>query len=495
MRIAFVSNQGGRDVLALYAGMAHTLEAEFGASVNFAVWLDVERGLPAEFGLANVDCSSFESYVRSTPPADAVEVDRLIRDYREVNWSEVVAAERAFTDYSMLLGAAGDRRETLEYVQRLVVAIVRYLEGAISGSHAIVCQTADTLFSLIAFKVAHHHGVPAYAISPAWLLEPGKGGGFFANSEHLECKRMSISFAARASQPLSASEQERTVTLVHSIRGFDGKTAFHANTSKGKTAGQHALSPNAMHVLSYLNQNARRDKSVEYVKIDPLRKIKANLLRVARKQLTKNMFGSASADVIPPRSVFYAIHYQPEQSTLAQGIWYVNQVALVENISKSLPLGYTLVIKEHPWGRGNRPRWQYKHMAGFYNVIFCDAPAKQIIQRVDAVVAVSGTVAMEALVFDKPTVLLGRNFFEFSDLLYRVSSIQELPDVLAKILIDGEYQRQAGREEMLHRFLMAYLDGLVPCFPLPAFADVWGRALAAELGVKASADTAFSTEN
>ena len=484
MKVAFIGNQGGREVYAFYAGMAKTMQEEFGASSRFAVWLDAERSDLVSQGFADAGCLSFETHVRDVPVAGDDEIDRLLREYREVNWSEVVAAERAFTDYSMLLGAAGDRRESPEYVRGLVVAIVRFLEQVLDGCGAMVCQTADTLFSLIAFKVARHLQISAYAIAPAWLLESGKGGGFFANSEYLECERMVRSFAARTAIPLTVAERERVETLTQSIRGFDGKTAFNATTSKGKTAGRRALSPNAIRFLTYLGENARRNKCVEYVKIDPLRKVRANLLRITRKQLTRSVFGPTDPDSIPSRSVFFAIHYQPEQSTLAQGIWHVNQVALVENISKSLPLGYTLVVKEHPWGRGNRPRWQYEHLAGFYNVVFCDAPAKEIIKRVDAVVAVSGTVAMEALVFDKPTVLLGRNFFEFSDLIYRVPVINDLPEVLAKILVDGDYTKQTDREVRLHRFLMAYLDGLIPYFPLLEFANEWGRALAAELGLK-----------
>lgn len=484
MKVAFIGNQGGREVYAFYVGMAKALQDGFGVTNRFAVWLDGERSDLLGQWFPSAECLSFETYVGNVPVAGDDEIDRLVREYREVNWSEVIAAERAFTDYSMLLGAAGDRKESPEYVRGLVVAIVRFLEQVLEGCGAMVCQTADTLFSLIAFKVARHWGIPAYAIAPAWLLEPGKGGGFFANSEYLECDRMIRAFAKRAMAPLTSAECARVETLIQSIRGFDGKTAFNATTSKGKTAGRRALSPNAIRFLSYLSENARRNKRVEYVKIDPLRKIRANLLRITRKQMTRDVYGSTDPGTIPPRSVFFAIHYQPEQSTLAQGIWHVNQVALVENISKSLPLGYTLVVKEHPWGRGNRPRWQYEHLAGFYNVVFCDAPAKEIIQRVDAVVAVSGTVAMEALVFDKPTVLLGRNFFEFSDLIYRVPVINDLPEVLAKILVDGDYEKQPEREERLNRFLMTYLDGLVPYFPLQEFAGEWGGALAAELGLK-----------
>lgn len=483
MSVLFVGNQGGRSVLEIYSAMASTLVHGYGCRIGMSVWLENECAIPASLGVQESSVVSFEGWEQKHRSISDADVEKLVQDYREVNWSEVVAAERAFTDYSMLLGAAGDRRETSAYIERLVVNMVRFFESEMAGHEAIVCQTADTLFSLVAFKVAHHLGIRAFALAPAWLLEPGNGGGFFANSEFLECSRMRDAFVARTGTPLTVQERARTDVLVASIRGYDGKTPYHAKTSKGKSAGRNALTPNMARLLSYLSENSRKDKNVEYIRFDPWRKLSANILRVVRKQMTRSAFGPTTSDAIPLRSVFYAIHYQPEQSTLAQGIWHVNQIALVENISKSLPLGYTLVVKEHPWGRGNRPAWQYRHLAGLYNVMFCDAPAKEIIQRVDAVVAVSGTVAMESMVFDKPTVMLGRNFFEYSDLLYRVRDIQDLPETLAKILVDGHYTAQRDRDERLHRFLMSYLDGLIPYFPLPEFMSHWADALAMEIGL------------
>ena len=480
-KIAFIGNQGGHNVLAFYMAMAENLTIDFDVIAIFSVWLDSEKGILSEMGLHGTAVTSFESFVRNQPVVDDAAVALFIREYREINWSEVVAVERAFTDYSMLIDSVGERRETIAYVQGLVVNIVRYLETVMVGCDAIVCQTADTLFSLIAIKLARHLGIRSFAIRPGTLLEPGKGGGFFANTEYLECDRMLASYAQRQGKALSPEERVRTDALIGAIRGFGGLTSFHAATSKGKSRGRRALSPNISRLLSYLKDNSKRNKNIEYIKIDPKRKILGNMLRVCRKWMSRNSYGSISVGVIPPRSIFLALHYQPEQSTLAQGLWCANQTALVENISKSLPLGYTLVVKEHPWGRGNRPLWQYKHMSGFYNVIFCDAPSKQIIQQVDAVITVTGTVVMEALVFDKPAIMLGRNYFDFSDLIYRVPNIQELPEVLARILIDGDYQAKPNREERLHLFLMSYLDGLLESFPLTEYAVEWSHSLALEL--------------
>jgi len=276
------------------------------------------------------------------------------------------------------------------------------------------------------------------------------------------------------------AEIEIAREMADGILEFDGKTAF-SEKNKGKKAGLSILTPNLGNLLRYLRANARRDKHVEYVKFEPLQKFLANVRRLLRRLATRKLLGGVSCADIPKKSVFYALHYQPEQSTLTQGIWYANQIALVEDISKSLPLGYTLVVKEHPWGRGNRPAWQYKHLQKFYNVMFCDAPAKQIIRSVDAVVAVAGTIAIESLVMDRPTVLLGRSFFDFSSLYYRVSSIAELPIVLRKILVDRCHDLRIDRAFEIQRFLLAYRSALIPAFPVAENAALYARALIDEI--------------
>jgi CDP-glycerol glycerophosphotransferase (TagB/SpsB family) len=230
--------------------------------------------------------------------------------------------------------------------------------------------------------------------------------------------------------------------------------------------------------------NSRRNANVEYVKISPLRKAKANLFRVWRKFSGRKMYGPLSCNLIPEKSIFFALQYQPEQSTLSQGIFYANQIALVENISKSLPLGYTLIVKEHPWGRGARPVWQYQHLAELYNVEFCDAPSKEIICRVDAVIAISGTVGFEALILEKPTIILGRTFFTHCNLFYKAHSVQELPKILREILVDRVFDRVPDRQTQLNRFLLSYLNSLIPYFPTIENGRYYGIALADQLGIK-----------
>ena len=146
-------------------------------------------------------------------------------------------------------------------------------------------------------------------------------------------------------------------------------------------------------------------------------------------------YGDKHINKLPLDFIYYPMHFQPEQSTLAQGNWFLNQISLIENISKSLPLGFTLIVKEHPWGRGNRPNWQYKYISNFHNVQFCDANSIEIIKKSKAVLSISGTTLIEALVLDKPAIMFGKNYFEFSELIHKVSDISDLPKTFPQTLL------------------------------------------------------------
>lgn len=484
MKIAFVGNQGGKGVLDFYAAMASGLrEGRYEAQCLFLPWLDSERNDLIAQGWPESDVLTFEDWVQGRAWGPD-EVSRLRDEYADVNWSAVIASERAFTDYSLLLGGAGQRRESAAYVTELLVSIVTFLEHVfeVHGVQAVVCQTADTLFSHVVFKVAKHLDVKVFAITPAWLLEKGAQGGYFSSNEFMESERMIEEYRLAGERDLSVAEVLRVNAFVDSLKAFQNKTPF-IEKNRERNAGFTALSPNVWRLFRYLATNSRRNPNVEYMKVSPARKAKANLLRIWRKFFGRNMFGPADCSHIPAKSVFYAFQYQPEQSTLSQGIFYANQIALVENISKSLPLGYTLIVKEHPWGRGARPVWQYRHLAELYNVQFCDAPSKEIISRVDAVIAISGTVGFEALVLETPTIVLGRTFFTHCDLFYRANSVQELPRIMREILVDGAFDRIPERQAHLNRFLLSYLNSLIPYFPMVENGRHYGVALADQLGI------------
>ena len=481
--ILFVGNQGAENVLDFYTGVSNSLKErkENNIKTFCTHWLEDESEYLLDKHWYANNIFSFENWVKRNDLDYEKEVERINSDYKDTDWSLVIAAERSFTDYSMLLGTIGERNESAEYVIELMCNLITFYEHVITENRisGIVAQTADTIISFTAMKVAQHLGVSLHVISPAWLLEPNTEGGFYTYDEFMHCHAMEENYKSRQSTVLTENEKHRVDQLIGKICNFDGTTDF--NKKHGWVTTTQILSPNIKNPIDFLVKNHRVDKNIVYTKIDFFEKIKANFLRFYRFYSTKKYFLGTGLSNIPEKSIFYALHMQPEQSTLAQGIWHVNQVSLVENISKSLPLGYTLIVKEHPAGQGKRPAWQYKHMKNLHNVIFCNADSKEIVKKVKAVISVSGTIALESLVLGKPTVVLGKNFFDYSDLFFVVNNIQDLPSVLRDILISDVYSKIPDIKKKLYVFLISYLDGLVPAYPFPEHGDVWADYLISDL--------------
>lgn len=477
MNILFACNQGGAPVVQLSCAIGNALADRLNPSqIDLVVWLrseatDVDKMLPRARRV-----HSYEDFLRRDRDDWRLHVERIVREYKEVNWSAVVASERSFTDSSFLLGGGGHRIENRDYVLRLVVNTVRFFEYVLrdAGYDALICQTADSFFTHVLFKVARHFGIKIFAVTPAWLQEGGQAGCFFTNDEFMRCDRMISAYQILLRRSLSSVEIERAENFRKAILTFDGNKAFYSVSKRA--FGRSVLSPNLWRLPSYLAENFQKNKLLHYTRIDPIAKVKANILRLWRKRRSRPFVGRSDTPV-PKKSVFFALHFQPEQSTLVGGIYYANQIGVIENIVKSLPLGYTLVLKEHPAGRGARPAWQYRHLSSFTNVTFCDAPSKVIASQADAVVTITGTIAVESLALDKPTIVLGHSFFDYSDLFFRPGSIEELSGLFRRILIDREYDRRSDRADLVRKFLLSYLAGLTPHYPLSATAPQIAEAL------------------
>lgn len=477
MKILLANNQGGAPVLKLNCAIGDALADKIGSSqIDVVVWLRTEA---AEVRAASPKVQQVHVYEEFLN-ADRVDwrphVERIVRDYPEVNWSAVVASERSFTDSSFLLGGAGHRIEEREYVLRLVVNTVCFFEDILgeAGYHALICQTADSFFTHVLFKVACHFGIKIFAITPAWLQENGRPGCFFTNDEYLHCDSMVAAYRSLVARPLSSQETERAENFRKTIIAFDGNKAFYSVSRKN--FGRNPLSPNIWRLPGYIAENLHKDKYLHYTRIDPIAKARANAMRIWRKWRSRSLIGRPDT-AIPTKSVFFALHFQPEQSTLVGGIFYANQIGVIENVLKSLPLDHTLVLKEHPAGRGARPAWQYRHLTSFPNVVFCDAPSKEIAAQAAAVMTISGTIAVESLALNKPTIVLGHSFFDYSDLLYRVAAVEELPELLHRVLIGQVYERRHDRDDLTRKFLLSYLAALVPYYPIPENAPQLADAL------------------
>lgn len=481
MTIIYLGNQSGELVTSFYLEIDKHLKLKGNVQSKFIVWTNEEVKFLNTKGVEPSNISSFEQFLRSSKHKNHRNIEE---DYQDINWSTLVAAERSFNDYSFLFGSVGERKENAAYIRKLLTNIVCFLENELVSEDILLTQTCDTIFTLVGLKLAKSIGMRTYSVAPAWLFEEAHDeGGLLVNDEFMRCNKLEKLYAKQieSDQKLSSLENNRVKALKNSVNCFDGKTKYFERTGKNSKTGVKALSPNFSQLISYVIKNHNLDKDLHYNKICFKSKIRANFLRLFRAVRNRKYMGKSVPKNLSEKFVFFGLHFQPEQTTLVQGLWYSNQISLIEDISKSLPMGYTLLVKEHPWGRGNRPAWQYEHLTSFYNVRLVDEPSKELIKISDAVIAISGTIAIESLIIGKPTIVLGQNTFTFCDLFYRPSKASDLPWLLKEVLVKKNLKEPKIINFHLDALLISYLKAIVPAYPLKCNADVWAHAIHKEI--------------
>jgi hypothetical protein len=93
------------------------------------------------------------------------------------------------------------------------------------------------------------------------------------------------------------------------------------------------------------------------------------------------------------RYVLYPLHFQPEATTLVLAPYYLNQLALIEDIAKSLPAGFRLYVKEHVVSRGRWPLSFYEAIRKVPGVRLLgpDEDGAALLRGAAAVAVITGT--------------------------------------------------------------------------------------------------------
>ncbi len=113
--------------------------------------------------------------------------------------------------------------------------------------------------------------------------------------------------------------------------------------------------------------------------------------------------------------VFYPLHYEPEASIIYMSEFNENQAALIRNLSKCLRHNQHLVVKEHPQQPGallSRSFRSLKDQLSNLKYLPAEFPTKDIIGCSSIVITQTSTAGWESLLLGKPTVVLGKVFYD-----------------------------------------------------------------------------------
>jgi len=132
--------------------------------------------------------------------------------------------------------------------------------------------------------------------------------------------------------------------------------------------------------------------------------------------------------------IYFPLQIEPERSLLIQAPNYTNQIEVITNIVKSLPMGYELYVKEHPGSiyREWRPVSDYKKIMKLPNVrlIHPSVKSKDVIEKSSLVIVISSTTGLEATFYNKPSIIFADLDYSIIPSVHKIESITELPSAI-----------------------------------------------------------------
>ena len=142
-------------------------------------------------------------------------------------------------------------------------------------------------------------------------------------------------------------------------------------------------------------------------------RLKLTLARVYNGYYLKHLCRYDKLDAIPGRLAFYGLHVQPEASIDVLGAYFSDQLKLIKDIRRALPMDTTLAVKEHPNFLGLKPISFFKELRRIPNVALLkhDVSTFEIYKRASILFTVSGTLGYEGGLLGIPVVTFCPMYF------------------------------------------------------------------------------------
>ena len=136
--------------------------------------------------------------------------------------------------------------------------------------------------------------------------------------------------------------------------------------------------------------------------------------------------------------IYYPMAIDEEMNILHYAPYFTNQIEVIRHIAKSMPINYSLYVKEHIAAklRGWHDIDYYKQIMDIPNVILIDPQFNhnELLKNSELVITIRGTSSFQAMKYAKPVILFGEYPIEIMPSVFRVDSINVLPELIKKAL-------------------------------------------------------------
>lgn len=153
--------------------------------------------------------------------------------------------------------------------------------------------------------------------------------------------------------------------------------------------------------------------------------------------------------------VYYPIHYEPEATINYFGDPFLDQVDVIEKIALSIGTKQVLIIKEHPQQPGmlvSRRFQELKEKCSNIMYLKSTVSSYDVLKKISLMVTLNGTAGLEAMILDKPVIVIGSVFYDCCKCATKCDNIRDL----RRIIRNREYNMPD--KETLIDFIARYFS-------------------------------------
>ncbi len=227
-------------------------------------------------------------------------------------------------------------------------------------------------------------------------------------------------------------------------------------------------------------------KSEEYDAI--ARHCMSHLSRVWRRKLLSRFYVPELPD---EPFVYFPLHVPLDLQLTTRCREYLDQLSLIEYIATCVPCGYVLLTKEHPASIGAYSYSRIKNILKrntHVRLLHPSLNSYDIIERSRAVITINSKVGVEAIVQQKPVVVLGPAFYRGRGLTIDVGPLKDLREAIHRALVSEKLDAEMVQDFLASVYKWAWPGELFDGSPknIEVFSDSLWRYITASMPAKSS---------
>ena len=314
--------------------------------------------------------------------------------------------------------SAALRRRFMIYTNAMELLLDRL--AAAQGQQAVVVQELGGFLSVIAtFYAARKRGIRNWFIEPSFF----RGRLYYTPDSFSAPDTMSTPADAVSKEVrayLDETLQQRAIVIPQKDR-HHYSAAFKkvANLRNSRRLAEKLWDQYALGKHQEFGHNLR------HARVHAAMALNATRLKRLYRQLPETPF------------VYYPLHVPADMALTLRSPEYLDQVATIDFLLRTIPDSHVLVVKEHPAQIGAISSNRLFELARrFDNFVLLPPQTNNyaVLARADAVVSVNSKSGAEAVLLGKPVVVMGDAFYRGCPLVFTADRLKDVPQRLREAL-------------------------------------------------------------